>query len=45
MKDFLILFSQLSLALVVAELGKDAIKVLCRVLYDKVILWAWAVIR
>ena len=45
MKDFLILFVQLSLALVVAEFGKDAIKVIFRVFYDKVILWAWAVVR
>jgi hypothetical protein len=48
MKDIpavLLLILEFSLALTVAELGKDFIKLLARMLYDKVILWVWAVIR
>jgi hypothetical protein len=41
----LLLILEFSLALTVAELGKDLIKFLARMFYDKVILWAWAVIR
>jgi hypothetical protein len=44
-KDFLILLLQLSLALTVAELGKDLVKTLALALWNKVALWAWSVIR
>lgn len=43
--DVLLLILEFSLGLTVAELGKDFIKFLARMFYDKVILWVWAVIR
>ena len=45
MKDFLILFLQLSLALTVAQLGSEFIKKAAVLLWSGVIEWAWRVIR
>lgn len=45
MRENVQLFIIISLALTAAEFGKDGIKMLGRIFYDKVILWAWAVIR